>query len=190
MREEGRAGQAQPRKTERPTTLSNSTVETKLPVQAFVVYDLAGDGALIGHAGVSEFLISGPDGHGGRTTGPNPYDLLTVSLAACTAATIRLHARRKNFPLIRLEVAVSYHHGVNDGPNLFMRVIKLNGSLNDLQRSQLMQVADACPVGKLLGLNAEIRTLLDGAVTLEPAGAVASYDDDLSELPIPYIDPD
>ena len=40
-------------------------------------------------------------------SGPNSYDLLSASLAACTAMTIRLHARHKNYPLSHVEVAVS-----------------------------------------------------------------------------------
>ena len=91
------------------------------------------------------------------------------------------------FPLTHLAVAVSYHHGVNDDGNVFERTIKLDGSLNDLRRFQLMQVADVCPVGRLLSLNAEIPTHSDGVVRSEFA---ASYDDDLNELPIPYIDSD
>jgi putative redox protein len=170
--------------------LKNVTVENTSPKQAIVISDLAGDGALTGHVGASEFPIGGPDGHGGSTTGPNPYDLLSASLAACTTATIRLHAHRKGFPLSHIEVAVSYHHGSNDGRNSFEREIKLEGSLNDHQRMQLMQVADMCSVGKILGLNADIRTHPNGATATELTGTPASYDEDLSELSIPYIDPD
>ena len=176
--------------TERPTTLKNSTVENASPRQAIVVSDLAGDGALTGHIGAAEFPIAGPDGHGGTGAGPNPYELLSASLAACTAATIRLHARRKKFPLAHVEVAVSYHHGIRDGSNLFERSIKLDGGLSDLQHVQLMQVAELCPVGKILGLNAEIHTRPYGTAAPGSMSIPASYEDDLSELSIPYIDPD
>ena len=48
-----------------------------------------------------------------------------------------------------------------------------------------MQAANMCPVGRTLGLSADIRT--NDNVS---RGLTASYDDDLSELPIPNIDPD
>ena len=48
-----------------------------------------------------------------------------------------------------------------------------------------MQAANMCPVGRTLGLSADIRTNDNLG-----AGPAASYDDDLRELPIPYIDPD
>jgi putative redox protein len=48
-----------------------------------------------------------------------------------------------------------------------------------------MQAANMCPVGRTLSLSADIRTNDNVGV-----GPAASHDDDLSELPIPYIDPD
>jgi len=89
--------------------MTSSTPGTRPIAQAVVVGGLD-DAMLTGRAGVSEFPIGGPDGRGGMASRPNPYDLLSVSLAACTAGTIRLHARHKNYPLSHVEVAVSYHH--------------------------------------------------------------------------------
>jgi len=111
--------------------------------------------------------------------------LLSASLAACTAMTIGLQARRRKIPLSHIEVAVSYHHGGDGGRDSFERSIELDGNLGDEDRAQLMRAANMCPVGRTLGLSADIRT--NDNVGL---GSAASYDDDLSELPIPYIDPD
>ena len=153
--------------------------------QAVVAGDLDGAGTLNGRAGASVFSIGGPDGRGGTATGANPYELLSASLAACTAMTIRLLARRRKFPLSHVEVAVSYHHGGDRGRDSFERSITLEGNLVDDERAQLMQAANMCPVGRTFGLNADIRTNDNVSV-----GRAASYDDDLSELPIPNIDPD
>ncbi len=57
----------------------------------------------------------------------------------------------------------------------------LKETLATRKRAQLMQAANMCPVGRTLGLSADIRTSV---------GLVASYDDDLSEPPIPNIDRD
>jgi putative redox protein len=153
--------------------------------QAVVAGDLDGLGALNGRAGASEFAIGGPDGRGGTAAGANPYELLSASLAACTAMTIRLQAQRLKFPLSHVEVGVSYHHSGDGGRDSFERSITLEGNLGDEERAQLMQAANMCPVGRTLGLSADIRTNDNVSV-----GRAASYDHDLSELPIPNIDPD
>jgi putative redox protein len=48
-----------------------------------------------------------------------------------------------------------------------------------------MRAENMCSVGRTLGLSADIRTNDNVSV-----GLAASYDDDLSELPIPNIDRD
>jgi putative redox protein len=152
--------------------------------QAEVAGDLDDAGTLNGRAGASVFLVGGPDGKGG-TVGANPYELLSASLAACTAMTIRLQARRRKIPLSHIAVAVSYHHGGDGGRDFFERSISLEGSLGDDDRAQLLLAANMCPVGRTLGFSADIRTN-----DILSVGLAASYDGDLSELPIPYVDPD
>src|SRR5438552_1152729 len=103
-----------------------------------------------------------------------PAHRLSASFAACTAMTIRLQARRRKIPLSHVEVAVSYHHGGNGGRDSFERSITLEGNLVDDDRAQLMQAANMCPVGRTLGLSADIRTNDNVSV-----GRAASYDVDL-----------
>jgi putative redox protein len=167
--------------------MTNSSSESPIRAQAVVAGYLSEGGALSGRAGGSEFPVGGLDGRRGTATGPNPYDLLSASLAACTAMTIRLQARREKFPLSHVEVAVSYHHGFDGGRDSFDRAITLEG-LDDRQREVLMQAAAMCPVGKTLGLTADIRTR--DSVRAASASAPANYEEDLRALPIPYIDAD
>jgi putative redox protein len=162
--------------------MTNSKDAREPHPQAVVAGDLDRDETLNGRAGASEFSIGGANG---GVAGANPYELLSASLAACTAMTIRFQARRRKLPLSHVEVAVSYHHGADGGRDSFERSITLEGNLGDEERAQLMQAADMCPVGRTLGLSADIRT--NDSVSV---GAAANYDDDLSELPIPNIDPD
>lgn len=109
--------------------------------------DLDGAGTLDGRAGSSVFSIGAPDG-GGGTAGTNAYELLSGSLAACTAMTIRLQGRRRRIPLSHGDVAVSYHHAGDRGGECFERSISLEGNLRDGERAQLGHVsrrADARP---------------------------------------------
>jgi putative redox protein len=54
----------------------------------------------------------------------------------------------------------------------------------------LLEVANLCPVGELLGISADIRLRLDATTSDLNAGTQASYEDDLAELGIPNIYPD
>jgi putative redox protein len=99
--------------------------------------------------------------------------------------TIRLQARRRKIPLSHVAIAVSNHHGGDGGRDSFERSIRLDGNLGGDERAQLMQAANMCPVGRTLGLSADIRT--NDSISV---GRAANYDDDLSDLPIPNINPD
>lgn len=170
--------------------MTSSTHEPSSIAQAVVAGDLDDGATLTGRAGATAFPIGGPDGRGGTASGADPYDLLSASLAACTAMTIRLHARHKKYPLSHVEVAVSYRHPADGGRPSFERVITLQGGLNDEQRAQLLRGANTCPVGRALGLNAEIHTRSHDEARPEPAGAPADYAADLEEYSIVNIDPD
>jgi putative redox protein len=165
--------------------MKNSNDDGAPRPQAEVAGDLDGAGTLNGHAGASVFSIGGPDGRGGTAAGANPYGLLSASLAACTVMTIRLQARWQKIPLSHVEVAVSYHHGGDGGRDSFERSIRLEGILGNEERAQLMQATNMCPIGRTLGLSADIR--MNDNVGVGPA---ASYEDVLSERPSPNLDPD
>jgi putative redox protein len=45
-----------------------------------------------------------PVASGGTNTGPGPYDYVLAGLGACTAMTLRMYARQKNWPLQKVRV--------------------------------------------------------------------------------------
>jgi putative redox protein len=177
------------RSPERTETMTSSNDQSIYYPQATVAGDLSDGGGLNGRAGSSKFSVGGPGGRGGVAVGANPYQLLSASLAACTAMTIRLQARRGNYPLSHVEVGVSYHKRTDGGRDTFVRTIYLEGNLNREQRAQLIEGANMCPVGRTLGLSADIRTH-DTTLSTAATDLPADYDRDLTELPIPYIDAD
>ncbi len=129
--------------------------------EVVVASDPTDQGALVAHVDTSQFGIGGPDGTGHVSPGPNPYDLLSASLAACTAMTVRFQARRPKIPLDRVEVGVSFYHGVPGKKDLFERNLVLEGDLGTQQRAYLLEAANLCPVGNILGMGAEIHTNLE-----------------------------
>jgi putative redox protein len=158
--------------------------------EVFVASDPTNHDALVGRVDTSQFPIGGPDGVGHVSPGPNPYDLLSASLAACTAMTVRFHARRRKVPLERVEVGVSFHHGAQGERDSFERTLVLEGELDAQQRAFLLEAAELCPVGEILGISADIHTRPDATTSSHNASTQASYEVDLAELGIPNIYPD
>jgi len=158
--------------------------------EVVVASDPTNHGALVGHIDESQFPIGGPDGVGHTSPGPNPYDLLSASLAACTALTVRFQARRQKLSLEKVEVGVSFHHGAEGERDSFERTLVLGGDLDAQQRAFLLEAANLCPVGKILGISADIETSLDATTSGHDVSTQANYEDDLVEFQIPNIDPD
>lgn len=158
--------------------------------QVIVASDPGKHGGLVGYVGSTEFPIGGLDRLGQVSAGPNPYDLLSASLAACTAMTVQFHAQRRRLPLDQVKVGVSFHHGEKGERDSFARTLVLDGKLDEQQRAFLLEAANLCPVGNILAISADIHTLVDQEIAADRLHTQASYQDDLAELPIPYIDAD
>lgn len=100
-----------------------------------------------------------PEKAGGTNKGLSPYGLLSAALGACTSMTMRMYARRKNWPVtdIRVDVTHSKVHAEDADPDRkpakvdeFRRMIYLSGDLDEEQRSRLVEIADRCPVHRTL----------------------------------------
>ncbi|HEV8514906.1 MAG TPA: OsmC family protein [Cyclobacteriaceae bacterium] len=99
-----------------------------------------------------------PEEVGGKNLGPGPGEFLMVSLASCTAITVRMYADRKQWPLEKIRVEVTSEK--NDKATIFIRHVYFEGALDDEQRNRLLQIANACPVHKALTNPIEIKTEL------------------------------
>jgi len=100
-----------------------------------------------------------PPDVGGRDLGPRPGDFLRMSLASCTAITLRMYANRKGFDIEQIEVEVSTSE--EPGKTLYHTNIEIKGQLTEEQRARMMQIAKLCPVHKVLTNPIEIDTALE-----------------------------
>ena len=116
-------------------------------------------------AGGVRFLADEPVEVGGLGSGPTPYDLLCAALGACTAMTVRMYARRKEWPLRRVRVCVGHARTKGeDPPDGFLREVALEGDLTDEQRSRLVEIAERCPVHASLKQGARVSTQQVGQI--------------------------
>ena len=143
---------------------------------------------LVGRVGPSTFLMGGSRDADGMTSGPNPYDLMSASLAACTIMTIRIFAERRKIVLGRIQVSVAHQRGSAGGRDVFERVIILDGNVSEKHREAMVKVANLCPVGKTLGQGADIRTVVNPVEGSVAASATSNYIEDVRELEIPNVD--
>ena len=102
-----------------------------------------------------------PAALGGTNTAPNPMDILLSALGACTAITLQMYAARKQWPLTHVDVKLTLNpEGKPTDGNQITRSVTLHGELDEEQRQRLLQIANACPVHKLLEGKVEIPTSL------------------------------
>ncbi|GAB4133311.1 MAG: OsmC family protein [Raineya sp.] len=105
-----------------------------------------------------------PQGLGGSDTAMNPYELLAASLAACTLATLRMYAQRKQWLLG--EISIQIHSEASDENGIkkirFLRIIHFEENIDQEKKERLRNIADACPISKILkSSNNTIETIVE-----------------------------
>ena len=97
---------------------------------------------------------------GGTDSAPTPTELMLGALGACMVITLQLYAKRKNWPLEGVEIAleqqrfIGKEHPKYHGEAQFVHEIRdqivLRGPLSEEQRTRLLEIAGRCPVHRLI----------------------------------------
>jgi putative redox protein len=98
-----------------------------------------------------------PEAWGGTGAGPSPQELLAASLASCTATTMAMYARYRDWDIGEIEVDVKYDGHAH--PKRFAVTITLPDALEPERRERLLVAASRCMV----------RQTLEGDVVFEEA---------------------
>jgi putative redox protein len=100
---------------------------------------------------------------GGTDAAPDPHDLLDSALAACTALTLELYIRRKGWAVAGVHVTVAHEEGKTDDGRMryaLRRSICIDGALADDDRVRLLDIANKCPIHRILSGEIRIATEL------------------------------
>lgn len=116
-----------------------------------------------------QLLADEPITSGGDDKGPNPYDLLLSSLAACKVITVHMYAQRKQWPVETVTITMSHRKVAADEcedcetqgqakVDIIDCEISFEGDLDEAQIKRLAEIADRCPVHRTLTSETKIRT--------------------------------
>ena len=119
---------------------------------------LTGFGVAI-RAGHFEILSGMTAEKGGADEGPDPHELVEAALAACTIMTIQMYANHKKWPIDKIQVVIKIISETKEN-SIFSRDIALEGQLSDEQRQRLLEIANKCPIHRLLEGKVEIQSRL------------------------------
>ena len=111
--------------------------------------------------GRHEWQADEPLEAGGTDTGPNPYELLLGSLAACTCVTLSWYCRHKGLPLESVSTTYDFSRVHADDckdcdipdKGYIEKItsnVHIEGDFDEAQRKRLAQIARRCPVHKTL----------------------------------------
>lgn len=89
---------------------------------------------------------------GGKNLGMNPNQFLLASLGTCTAMTLRMYADRKKWPVEKIKVDLTLDVVKSDlqQTSYIKRHISIEGDLTDEQKQRMLQIANQCPLHKIL----------------------------------------
>lgn len=107
-----------------------------------------------------KFVSDEPETSGGKDTGPDPYTLLLSSVATCVLATLRMYIDRKELNIPNISVNCNMFIEKREGKSITVidRDINYHQELTEEEYERLNDIADKCPVSKILKGDIVIRT--------------------------------
>jgi uncharacterized OsmC-like protein len=116
--------------------------------------------------GRHSWVADEPPSSDGDDLGPGPFELLLSALGACTAITLQMYARRKEWALDQVTVDLQHEKLSKDDPSLtdaeragatddgrvdvIWLALTVRGDLTAEQTERLLEIAGRCPMRRTL----------------------------------------
>ncbi|MFZ0428621.1 MAG: OsmC family protein [Acidobacteriota bacterium] len=114
-----------------------------------------------------EWLADEPLESEGQDQAATPFQQFLGAIAACSVITAQMYARRKQWPLESVQIAISHERiDAADCPDCETRTgkiseftlrVELEGDLTAEQRQRLLEIAGRCPVKRAIEGEAKFR---------------------------------
>lgn len=107
------------------------------------------------------FFADEPKALGGGGTAPSSYEYLLGALGACTSITLRMYAERKGWLLKHVSLELAHEKREDESGkkiDWIEKKISLQGDLSDEQVTRLKEIADKCPVSRMLEPGCKMET--------------------------------
>ena len=112
-----------------------------------------------GGEGLHKIIADVKPESGGKDLGPDPHEILEAALGACTSITVQMYANHKQWNLTSCNATVKFIQ--EDGEAIVIeRTLTLEGEIDETQRQRLLQIAEKCPIHRVLARGVTIRTAL------------------------------
>jgi putative redox protein len=103
------------------------------------------------HVRQHAFAVDEPEANGGEDLGITPHEVYDSAIGSCKALTVLWYANRKQIPVDDIRVTVDRDDSQEREGLYRLRVtLEISGDLSEAQRSQLLAVAEKCPLHKLM----------------------------------------
>ena len=101
-------------------------------------------------------VIDEPAESGGDDLGPSPTRAAAAGLAACTAITCEMYAKKKGWDLGAVECEVEVEQGQGSVFEVITLTLRIPAELDAEQRDRLLMIAGKCPVHRALSGESEV----------------------------------
>lgn len=110
-----------------------------------------------------KFTVDEPVSIGGKDTGPDPYTLLLSSLASCKIVTLRIYIDKKGWDIPIIKAKANLFQKLEKGESntvIDCDISFPNAVVSIEKKEELLEVAEKCPVSKIIDGNTKVRSFI------------------------------